>query len=101
MVIISKSVLREYGMKNPAAVSAIQKWYDETKAADWQHFADVKSTFNTADSVGNNRYVFDLKGNQYRLIALILFSIRTVFVLFIGTHGEYDKIDASSVEYKK
>jgi mRNA interferase HigB len=101
MVVISKSTLREYAQNNPRAASTIEKWYEETKAADWQHFADLKRTFNTADSVGNNRYVFDLKGNHYRLVALVLFSIRTVFVLFIGTHSEYDGINASTIEYKK
>jgi mRNA-degrading endonuclease HigB of HigAB toxin-antitoxin module len=53
------------------------------------------------DAVANDRYIFDIKGNQYRLIALIIFKVRTVFILFIGTHKEYDKIDASEVQFKK
>ena len=58
-------------------------------------------TFNTADSVGNDRYVFDIKGNQYRLVALIIFKVRTVFILFIGTHKEYDEIKADKITFKK
>jgi mRNA interferase HigB len=53
------------------------------------------------DAVGNDRYVFNIKGNNYRLIVLIIFKVRTVFILFIGTHNEYDKINASTVAFKK
>ncbi|MDB4918117.1 MAG: addiction module toxin RelE [Mucilaginibacter sp.] len=61
----------------------------------------MKNTFNSVDAVGNDRYVFNIKGNNYRLIALIIFKVRTVFIVFIGTHGEYNKIDAPSVLFKK
>ena len=60
----------------------------------------MKKSFNSVDSVGNDRYVFNIKGNHYRLIALILFKVRTVFIVFIGTHKEYDLIDASTVTFK-
>ncbi len=101
MIVISKSVLRAFNDAHKDSSGALEKWYDETKAANWKNFADVKKTFNTADSVGNDRYVFDIKGNQYRLIALIIFKVRTVFILFIGTHQEYDKNKAGEVTYKK
>jgi len=101
MVIISKTILNEYCRKNPTASIALTKWYNETKAADWSSYNDIKKTFNTVDLVANDRYVFDIKGNQYRLIALIIFRIRTVFILFIGTHKEYDKIDAAKISYIK
>jgi len=101
MVVISKAVIREFTETHPDAGAALMKWYDEIKAADWKNFSDLKKTFNTADAVGNDRYVFDIKGNQYRLIALIIFRRRTVFILFVGTHKEYDKIDASTIQYKK
>jgi mRNA interferase HigB len=101
MVIISKAILSEFSKKHPPAETALTKWYHETKAADWKSFSDLKRTFNTADMVANDRYVFDIKGNQYRLVALIIFKIRTVFVLFIGSHKEYDKIDAGSIQYTK
>ncbi len=62
---------------------------------------EVKQTFNSVDSMGNDRYVFDIKGNHYRLIALIIFNVRTVYILFIGTHKEYDKVKASFITFKK
>ena len=101
MVVLSKAVLREFAEKYPDAEAALIKWYDETQAANWKNYSHLKKTFNTADAVANDRYVFDIKGNQYRLIALIIFKVRTVFVLFIGTHNEYDKIDVSKIQFKK
>jgi mRNA interferase HigB len=101
MVIISKAVLNEFAAKNPETETALIRWYNETRAADWRNFSELKKVFNTADTVSNDRYVFDIKGNRYRLIALIIFRIRTVFILFVGTHEEYDKIDASKIQYKK
>ncbi len=101
MVVISKAILKEFAEKNPDADIALNKWYSETKAADWRNFSELKRTFNTADSVSNDRYVFDIKGNQYRLIALIIFRKRTVFILFIGSHKEYDKVNAAKIQYKK
>jgi len=61
----------------------------------------MRKTFNSVDAVGNDRYVFNIKGNSYSLIALIIFKARTIFILFIGTHTEYDKIEASKVLFKK
>lgn len=101
MVVISKAVLKEFGEKYPDVEVALMKWYSETQAADWRNFSDLKKTFNAADAVANDRYIFDIKGNQYRLIALVIFKVRTVFILFIGTHKEYDKIEASKVQFKK
>lgn len=64
----------------------------------WGNFNDVRNTFGSVDAVGNDRYVFNIKGNDYRLIAMIFFDKRTVYIRFIGTHAEYDKIkDCSRV----
>lgn len=101
MIIISKTIIKDFSKKHNDAEIALQKWYKETKEADWKNFAEVKETFNTADSVGNDRYVFDVKGNHYRLITLIIFKTRTVFILFIGTHKEYDEINAAKVVFKR
>jgi mRNA interferase HigB len=57
----------------------------------------MKKTFNSVDVVGNDRYVFNIKGNSYRLVAMIFFDIRTIYIRFIGTHSEYDKIDCALV----
>jgi mRNA interferase HigB len=101
MVVISKAILTEYLEQHPDAKAALIKWYNEIKAADWSSFSDLKKTFNSADAVGNDRYVFNIKGNRHRLIALIIFRRRTVFILFVGSHSEYDKIDAAKINYRK
>ncbi len=101
MVIISKTIIRDFALSHPDAAKALEKWYEETKSADWKNFTSLKRTFNTADHVGNDRYVFDIKGNHYRLIALIIFKVRTVFILFIATHKEYDEVNASKVTFRK
>jgi len=101
MVIISKAVIREFITGHADAEGALNNWYELTANADWKNFNEMKKTFNSVDAVGNDRYVFNIKGNNYRLIALIIYKVRTVFILFIGTHQEYDKINASAVAFKK
>ena len=97
MRIIAKRTCREFAAENPAANDALDDWYRKTKDADWANFAEVKQTFNSADYVGDHRVVFDIKGNHFRLVALIIFPIRTVLIRFIGTHKAYDKIDCSTI----
>lgn len=70
----------------------VEDWYNKTKEAKWECFADIKKTFNSVDSVGNKRFVFNIKGNDYRLIVLIKFTVSHVLIRFVGTHEEYDKI---------
>jgi mRNA interferase HigB len=89
--------LVEYYTKHPETKSALEDWYNKTKEAKWNCFADMKKTFNTVDLAGNKRYVFNIKGNNYRLVAIVLFVPQYVFVRFIGTHAEYDKIDCSTI----
>jgi len=101
MVVIAKAAIIDFGEKHPDANAALERWYEEMKNGDWKNFSELKKKFGTADAVGNDRYVFNIKGNQYRLIALIIFKVRTVFILFIGTHKEYDRINASLITYKK
>lgn len=101
MVVISKSSIKIFGNCHKDSIDPLIKWYDITRKADWKNYHELKKSFNTTDSVGNNRYVFNIKGNTYRLIALILFKTRTVFILFIGTHGEYNNIQAKNIEYEK
>ena len=101
MVIISKSVLKTFKKSFPDSEHALDNWYETTKQNDWKNFNEMKKSFNSVDSVGNDRYVFNIRGNHYRLIALILFKVRTVFILFIGAHKEYDLINASKVSFKK
>lgn len=97
MVIISKTILKEFGLTHSDAIDALNAWYLITKEQDWGSLTEIKNTFNSVDYVGNDRYVFNIKGNRYRLIVMIFFDIRTIYVRFIGTHAEYDKIDASEI----
>lgn len=97
MVIISKTVLNEYGDEHSDITEALNKWYEESKKAEWKNLSEVKKSFNATDYVGNDRYVFNIKGNKYRLVVIIFFNIRTMFIRFVGTHSEYNKIDCSKI----
>lgn len=97
MVIITKSVLVHFGLKHTKSVAALNDWYKITKASNWNNLSDVKRTFNSVDYIGNDRYVFNIKGNNYRLVTMIHFDIRTIYIRFIGTHAEYDKIDCLTI----
>lgn len=97
MRIFTEKTLREYAESHPDAKTALQDWACKVKKAEWTCFADIKSTFNSVDAVGNQRYVFNIKGNNYRLVVLIMFTPKMVYVRFIGTHAEYDKIDCSTI----
>ena len=98
---LSKAILMSFVERFPETEEAIFRWYGQTSAANWKNFSEMKNSFNAVDAVGNDRYVFNIKGNHFRLIALIIFKVRTVFVLFIGTHKEYDELDASTVQFKQ
>ena len=97
MVVITLANLRRYSLENIGAKVALFHWHDIVSRADWANISDVKKEFPSVDYVGDSRFVFNIKGNKYRLIAMIHFDIRTVYIRFIGTHSEYDKIVARNV----
>ena len=97
IVVITKGILTRFGTEHPDVTSVLNNWYDTVCAADWSNLAGVRQTFNTVDYVKNERYVFNVKGNQYRIVAMIFFDKRTLFIRFVGTHAEYDKIDCSTM----
>ena len=98
MVVISYPVLRDFIEIHPHAKDPINNWYRLATQADWGSFHEMKEMFNSVDAVGKDRYVFNIKGNDYRIVALILFRVRTIFIRFVGTHAEYDKIkDCSKI----
>lgn len=86
---------------NQTVRDAFGNWRKFMEEYDFASLMELKRIFNSVDYVGNDRYVFNIAGNHYRLITLIHFSIGTAYILFVGTHKEYDKIDASTVAYKK
>ena len=76
---------------------ALERWYEIAEGADWRSFADIRADFGSVDYVGNQHYVFNIKGNKYRLVVVIKFVIGYIFIRFIGTHSEYEKIDVSKI----
>ncbi len=98
MRIFTEQSLKEYADKHPQSRVALQEWVSIVKQSSWFCFADIKATFNSVDSVGNQRYVFNIKGNDYRLVVIIKFTIQFIYIRFIGTHAEYSKIkDISNI----
>lgn len=97
MVILFKKTLLAFAERHPSAAAPLNNWYNITKAADWSKLSDIKIMFNNGDYVGNDRFVFNIKGNDFRLVAMIFFDKRTLFIRFIGTHSEYSKIDCSTI----
>jgi mRNA interferase HigB len=97
MRIITEEPLKNYIAIHPDSRVALQEWLKIVKAANWENFADVKKSFNSVDNVGNQHYVFNIKGNHHRLVVVIKFTIKWVYIRFIGTHEEYNKIDCSTI----
>lgn len=92
MHLISFRKLREFFEKDPNSRVALQDWHKRATKAEWDDFSDVKKTFNYVDSVGNSRFVFNVKGNHYRIIAKIAFKAKTIYVRWVGNHKEYDRL---------
>ena len=97
MRIFTEKTLKEYCAKHPDATVALQEWAVKVKESDWSCFADIRQTFQSADSIGNQHYVFNIKGHDYRLVAVIKLTIKFVYIRFIGTHAEYSKIKDCSI----
>jgi mRNA interferase HigB len=90
MKLISNKVLREFSVIHPAAVSPLQDWRHLVERGDYRNFAELRSTFASVDKVGE-RFVFNLGGNKYRLVAAIAFSVRAIWIKSVLTHADYDK----------
>lgn len=97
MRIISRKALREFWEKHPDARQPLQAWYADVKHADWKSPADIKNAYRNASFLSNNRVVFNVKGNRYRVVAAVHYPYRLVYLRFVGTHQEYDKIDAAAI----
>ncbi len=97
MRIFTEQAIKEYAEKHPESRAALQDWAQKVKRCEWGCFADVKKKFNSVDSIGNKRYVFNIKGNDFRLVAVVKFTVRFVYVRFIGTHSDYEKIDCKNI----
>ncbi|MDZ4059049.1 MAG: type II toxin-antitoxin system HigB family toxin [Bacteroidales bacterium] len=97
MRVITFRKILEFSVEYSDSDVALREWYKKTQKADWSCFADIKKSFNSVDSVGNNRFVFNIKGNNYRLIAIVLFKMKTVYIRYIGTHRDYERVDVANI----
>ena len=97
MRIFTEQILKEYAEKNPESKIALQDWVSTVKKSEWRCFSDIKNSCNSVDNIGNQRYVFNIKGNNYRLVVVIKFTIQFVYIRFVGTHQEYDKINCLTI----
>ncbi len=98
MRIITIHVLREFWERYPDAKEPIKAWVNAVKEATWLTPQDVKASYGNASIIGNNRVVFNIRGNRYRLVVGMSYRRQGVYVKFFGTHAQYDDIDASTIE---
>lgn len=95
--IFAKSTLRQFWEKHSDSEQYLKTWYDTVSNSIWNNPNEVKQTYVSASILKSNRIVFNIKGNSYRLVAKFNFEKQWVFIRFIGTHAEYDKIDANTI----
>ncbi len=95
--ILAKSALREFWERNPDAEQYLKTWYDTAMNSDWKNPNDVKQSYANASILKDSRIVFNIKGNAYRLIVKFNFEHGLAFIRFVGSHTEYDKIDANTI----
>lgn len=98
MKIVAVRTLRAFWERHPDSEQPLKAWYDEVRHATWTTPQDIRNRYATASFVGNNRVVFNIKGNDYRLIVAVAYRFQAVYIKFLGTHAEYDRIDAATVE---
>ncbi len=97
MQIISLKTLRDFWQTHASAEAALKAWYHEARIAEWRSFQDIKKRYHHADVLPDNRVVFNIKGNTYRLVVRINYLSGCIFIRFVGTHAEYDKINAQTI----
>ncbi|MCA9968587.1 MAG: type II toxin-antitoxin system HigB family toxin [Anaerolineales bacterium] len=97
MRIIARKTLKEFWETHPDAEQPLRAWFTRVKNAEWQTPSDVKRDYRQASFVAHNRVVFNIKGNDYRLVAAIKYEFGVVYIRFVGTHQAYDRIDVTTV----
>ena len=102
MQVIARRTLKEFWQRHPQAERPIRTWFAVASRARWKGPDDVKRQFgSTVDFVGDNRIIFDLGGNKYRLIVRVSYTFGRVLVKFVGTHAEYDRINPETVTWRR
>ncbi|MEX2044933.1 MAG: type II toxin-antitoxin system HigB family toxin [Opitutus sp.] len=97
MRVIARKTLKDFWERHADAEQALKAWFHEAKSARWKSFTDIKARYRSADTLPGNRVVFNVKGHSYRLVSAIHFNTGIVYIRFIGTHAEYDRIDATTI----
>lgn len=92
MRIVTYRRIKEFSETHADAENPLNFWYHHVTAKSWDNINELRQDFNSVDYIGNHRFVFNIKGNDYRLIAIISFNSKKVYIRFIGTHSDYDKI---------
>jgi mRNA interferase HigB len=95
--IIARKTLKDFWARHEDAEQPLKAWYREAKLADWATPAQLKKQFGNASLVGSDRVAFSIAGNKYQLVAAINYAYRVIYIRFVGTHRQYDRIDASEV----
>lgn len=98
MRVIAVSTLRDFWKRHPDAEQPLKAWFEEVTKVSWTQPSDIKTQYGSASILKNRRVVFNIKGNDYRLIVAIAYRLQIVYVKFVGTHKEYDEVDAETVE---
>ena len=98
MKVIAVSTLKRFWARHPDSEQPLKAWYDEAKHASWTTPQDIKDHYASTSFVANNRVVFNIKGNDYRLIVAIAYRFGAVYIKFVGTHAEYDRVETATVE---
>ncbi len=101
MNIITKRTILYYIDQYPLASNSLKNWYDELSRIEFSSFNELKRVYGNASIVANNRVVFNIKGNSFRLIASLNFETQTLYVIWFGPHAAYDKIDAANIKHIK
>ena len=97
MRVISRKILREFWEKHPDARQPLQSWYADVKHGSWTRPAYIKNVYQNASFLSNNRVVFNIKGSRYRVVIVVQYRFGQVFIRFVGTHRDYDRIDAGTI----
>jgi mRNA interferase HigB len=99
--IIARKTLLAYCLAYPKAANALKEWYSEMLGMEYRSFHELKADYGNASLVGDDRVVFNIMGNHFRLVVRMVFEYRTIQIKWFGTHAEYDRIDVKTVKYKE
>ena len=97
MRVISRKTLREFWERHEDAEEPLRVWFKEAREATWKSPVDIKSQYASASILPNSRVVFNVKGNEYRLVVAVRYDLEIVFIRFVGKHSQYDEIDATTI----